>query len=527
MAYRDPTESPPRSDATGAGVDDHYRVAFDNSREAIVIAQDEVFKVANVSAARLSGYPVERLIGMRFSDLVHPDDVAKTHEIYLHRLEGDTSDRGHVLRIARASGEVAWLEAHSMPTTWAGRPAVLTFLNDVTDREGARREAADAANRLQRISEIAPFFLFIYDYDLGRDVYINRSVSQSLGYSGADEAALQPYPFLKLCHPDDLAPALDRDERWRGVSVGTSKAVEFRLRHKSGDWRWFRSYNTPFLVDPDGRVRQMLGVAEDITERKRSEEMLRRNERLESLGLLAGGIAHDFSNLLTPIVGHVELLLDRLPEGSPLRDRAIAIETAALRASELARQLLVFAGRGEIERRPVDLSTLVKEVVHLYGSLSRDAKSVALDLAERLPPISGDSSQLRQVILNLLTNAHDAVIDAELGDSRGGGTSRGVSIATRSTTLSSDKLELLLLREGLEPGPVVELIVEDEGAGMDTQALTRVGEPFFTTKTQGRGLGLPASLGILRAHRAGVGLESQLGHGTRFHIYFPEAAAND
>jgi two-component system, cell cycle sensor histidine kinase and response regulator CckA len=417
-----------------------------------------------------------------------------------------------------------------MPTTWEGRPAVLTFLNDVTDREGARRDAAEAANRLLRISEIAPFFLFIYDYDLGRDVYINRSVAQGLGYSGPEEAALQPYPFLKLCHPEDLAPALDRDERWRGVSVGTSKAVEFRLRHRNGDWRWFRSYNTPFLVDPDGRVRQMLGVAEDVTERKRSEEMLRRNERLESLGLLAGGIAHDFSNLLTPIVGHVELLLDRMPEGSPLRDRAVAIETAALRASELARQLLVFAGRGEIERRPVDLSTLVKEVVHLYGSLSRDAKSVALDLAERLPPISGDSSQLRQVILNLLTNAHDAVVDAEVG---AGGTdassarSRGVSIATRSTTLSPDALELLLLREGLEPGPVVELIVEDEGAGMDTLALTRVGEPFFTTKTQGRGLGLPASLGILRAHRAGVGLESQLGQGTRFHIYFPEASPND
>src|SRR5262245_3706339 len=139
MAARHPSESNPRSDAPDPGAGDHYRVAFDNSREAIVIAQDDVLKVANVAAARLSGYPVEQLLGRPFSDIVHPEDLAKTHEIYLHRIEGEVSDRSHVLRIVRASGEVAWLEAHSMPTEWAGKPAVLTFLNDVTDREGARR----------------------------------------------------------------------------------------------------------------------------------------------------------------------------------------------------------------------------------------------------------------------------------------------------------------------------------------------------------------------------------------------------
>jgi PAS domain S-box-containing protein len=515
-------EGKPRgsAEASSTGALDHYRSIFEHSHEAIVILQHGHVVLANPSAERIANRTREQLLGMSFLDLAHPKDIAQIRERYEKRLTGDEDDEPLVSRIVRPSGEIVWVESHSYPTTWQGQPAVLGYLADVTDREGARRDAADAANRLQRIAEIAPYFFFIYDYDLGRDVYINRSVPGFLGYSREEEEALQPYPFLKLCHPDDLEPALDRDQRWKGVTVGDAKAIEFRLRHRSGDWRWFRSYNTPFLIDPDGRVRQMLGVAEDVTDRKRSEEILRRNERLESLGLLAGGIAHDFSNLLTPIVGHVELLLDRMPESSPLRDRAVAIETAALRASELARQLLVFAGRGEIERRPVDLSTLVKEVVHLYGSLSRDAKSVALDLAEQLPPISGDSSQLRQVILNLLTNAHDAVVDAEEDEEV---RVRGVSIATRRANLSPKALELLLLREGLEPGPVVELVVEDDGSGMEPEALTRVGEPFFTTKPRGRGLGLPASLGILRAHRAGVGLESRIGQGTRFHIYFPEA----
>lgn len=518
----DPTPVSPRQHPQPP--DDHFRVAFDNSHEAIVIAQDGVLKMANRATARLTGYPVEALEGMPFLDLIHPDDHAKTLERYHRRLAGDTSESTLVSRIVRASRGFVWCESHSIPTIWGARPAVLVFLDNVTEREGARRQAAEVENRLQRIAELAPFFLFIYDYDLGRDIYINRSVPRALGYSEQEEEELQPYPFLKLCHPDDLEPALNRDERWRGVAIGTSKAIEFRMRHRNGDWRWFRSHNTPFLFDASGRVRQMLGVTEDVTDRKRSEETLRRNERLESLGLLAGGMAHDFANLLTPIVGHVELLLDRLPEESPLRDRALAIEGAALRATELARQLLVFAGRGEIERRAIDLNALVEEVVHLYGSLARVETPILLQLAPRLPLVSGDSSQLRQVILNLLTNAQDAVA----GDDPMAAASPGtVSIATFRTHLSESDLEHLLLREGLEAGPVVELRVEDEGTGMDGEALTRIGEPFFTTKPKGRGLGLPATLGILRAHKAGIELDSRPGKGTRFRVYFSEAAAPD
>ena len=284
MAERLPPEDPPRSPASPV---DHYRVAFEHSPEAIVIAQDGVLKVANPAAARIAGFPLERLIGMPILDLLHPEDHPTAMDLYRRRLAGETSELGMVARVVRATGEVIWLESHSMPSSWEGHPAVLVFLADVTDREGARRDAAESAHRLQRIAEIAPYFLFIYDYDLGRDIYINRSVPIALGYSPEEEAGLQPYPFLKLCHPDDLEPALDRDERWRGVPMGGSRQIEFRMRHRNGDWRWFRSYNTPFLIDDTGRVRQMLGIAEDVTDRKRTEETLRRNERLESLGLLA------------------------------------------------------------------------------------------------------------------------------------------------------------------------------------------------------------------------------------------------
>jgi two-component system cell cycle sensor histidine kinase/response regulator CckA len=482
-------------------------------------------KVANAAASRISGTPLGELIDRPFLDLVHPGDQDYVLDLYSRRLGGDTTERTLVTRILRGGGGIVVLEAHSMPVQWDGRAAVLAFLGDVTDREQVRSDAQEMSRRLARIAEVAPYFLFIYDYDLGRDVYINRSVPAALGYSPAEAAALGPYPFDKLCHPDDMEAALERDSRWQGFVDGSSLTVDFRLRHRNGEWRWFRSHNTPFLRDEKGRIRQILGMTQDVTESKHSEELLRRTERLESLGLLAGGIAHDFSNLLTPIVGNVELLLDRLPPDSPLRDRALAISAAADRATELARQLLVYAGRGEIEPRALDLNGLVEDVVHLLRALAAISTSTRLDLAPRLPAIRGDSSQLRQVILNLLQNAHDAI--GSPGSNSGGfgpGREPGrVQVRTRRVELRPTDLGTLLLGEGMAPGPAVLLEVADNGPGMTQETLERIWEPFFTTKEKGRGLGLPSVLGILRAHRAAIALESHPDGGTQFRVYFTEA----
>ena len=507
----------------------YYRVAFDNSHEAIVILQDGMVKVANRAAARLSDSAPDRLIGASFLDFIHPGDQSLVHELYMRRLAGDTSERSMVARIVRPGGGILVLEAHSMPVQWDDRPAVLAFLGDVTDREQVRSDALEMSRRLARIAEVAPYFLFIYDYDLGRDVYINRSVPAALGYSPAEAAALGPYPFERLCHPDDMAAALDRDTRWQGFVAGSSLTVDFRLRHRNGEWRWFRSHNTPFLRDDKGRIQQILGMTQDVTESKRSEELLRRTERLESLGLLAGGIAHDFSNLLTPIVGNVELLLDRLPPDSPLRDRAEAISAAADRATELARQLLVYAGRGEIEPRAIDLNALVEDVIHLLRALATISTHTRLDLAPRLPSISGDSSQLRQVILNLLSNAHDALaalppaLPLPAAQTEGAAAPEDpprVVVRTRRVDLLPADLGTLLLGEGMQPGPAVLLEVIDNGTGMDAETLERLWEPFFTTKERGRGLGLPSVLGILRAHHAGIALDSHPRSGTQFRVYF-------
>jgi signal transduction histidine kinase len=189
------------------------------------------------------------------------------------------------------------------------------------------------------------------------------------------------------------------------------------------------------------------------------------------------------------------------------------IEAAAERASEMVRQLLIYAGKGEIERRPLDLNRLAEDSVGLLESARPGPPRVRLDLEPDLPWVSGDVSQLRQVIANLVENAREAVT----------GGPGGVRLVTRRAVVDERELATSVLREGFAPGPAIRLEVLDDGPGMDAMTLGRLWEPFFTTKPRGRGLGLSAVLGILRQHRATLAVESAPGTGTRFRIHLPPA----
>jgi PAS domain S-box-containing protein len=491
----------------------YHRLAFEHSPEAITIAQDGRLRLVNRRAEELTGRTRAELLETEFADLVHPDDRAELLSRYRRRLAGETPLPEVAFRVVGADGTLHWLEAHSFPTEWNGRPALLSFFVEVTERERQRRAAAELEPLLERIAELSPYFIFIYDYDLARDVYINRSVPRSLGYSDAEAEAMGVHPFVRLCHPDDYAQAIDRDARWRHVPDGGVDTVEFRMRNHAGEWRWFRSINTPFQRAADGRIRQILGVSIDVSEQKRSEEALRRSEKLEGIGLLAGGLAHDFGNLLTPILGHAELLLRKLPEDSPLRARVETIRIAADRAGDLVHQLLVVSGRGAMEPRPVDLGDLIAESAALLEPVLPSEVSLRTEIASALPPVAGDPSQLRQVILNLVANARDALAG------------RGGTIVVRALAVDVDEAQasVLQLRERVELGPAVLLEVEDDGPGMDAATRARLLEPFFTTKPQGRGLGLASVVGIVRRHRGGLEVDSNPGRGTIFRILLPLA----
>jgi len=265
---------------------------------------------------------------------------------------------------------------------------------------------------------------------------------------------------------------------------------------------------------------QLLLAVTDITGRKWAEDkrlqlerQMQQTQKLESLGVLAGGIAHDFNNLLAIILGNASLALDDLPARSPAYDSLQAIEETALRAAELCRQMLAYSGKGRFVVENIRLGDLIGDMVSLLkASISKKAV-LNLNLKESLTPLRGDPSQVRQVVMNLVINASEA-----LGE-RGG----AITLSTGVMECSTDDLGDAYLDERPAEGLYVWLEVADSGCGMDRETQRRMFEPFFTTKFTGRGLGLSAVLGIVRGHKGGLKIDSTPGQGTTFRVFFPVA----
>ncbi|MBN9162808.1 MAG: PAS domain-containing protein [Myxococcales bacterium] len=305
-----------------------------------------------------------------------------------------------------------------------------------------------------------------------------------------------------------------------GAAGERPERVEVTLRRRDGtraDVEW-----TSIAVDFDGAP-ATFSLAVDVSERKRMEherrrleEQMRHTQKLKSLGVLAGGIAHDFNNLLVGILGNADLViralaLSAIPESA--RVQLERIKVSAIRAAELTRRMLAYSGKGTFVVRPLDLNGLTREMVDLLNvSLSKSA-TLVLELAADLPLLEGDATQIRQVVMNLVTNAADAIGDAA-------GT---VTVRTSVIEAGRDLRGALYIADSLVPGSYVCLEVSDTGSGMDEATRSRIFDPFFTTKEKGRGLGLAAVLGIVRSHGGALALETRPGRGSRFRVLFPRA----
>jgi two-component system cell cycle sensor histidine kinase/response regulator CckA len=277
------------------------------------------------------------------------------------------------------------------------------------------------------------------------------------------------------------------------------------------------------VLESDG-VTAVVQDARDITDQTRVEEersrlatQILQARKLESLGVLAGGIAHDFNNLLMGVLGNAELALEDLSPASPIHKHVDRIRRAALRAAELAGQLLSYSGKGRFVVETVQLSALVAGMSHLLSSSVADGAALRYHFAEEIPAIEADVAQMRQVALNLITNASQA-LGAETGT---------IDVSTGVMTCSRSYLTGIQLGEERGEGEYVFLEVSDTGCGMDRERVAQLFDPFLTAKSTGRGLGLAAVLGIVHGHRGAIEVDSRPGEGTRIKVLFPALSAHE
>jgi PAS domain S-box-containing protein len=304
------------------------------------------------------------------------------------------------------------------------------------------------------------------------------------------------------------------------LSTGKKALVEKTVTRPDGNALSVRIQAFP-VFGPDGTTRGFIEVVENTTESKKAEAERRQLEarilqaqKLESLGILAGGIAHDFNNLLMGILGNTDLALAQTAPESPVRPFLKSIDKASQRAADLTNQMLAYSGKGRFIIEPINLSRVVEEIGHLLATVVSKRATVRYRLAPVLPPVEADATQIRQVVMNLITNASDA-----LGEREG-----VVTVTTGVTDADGSYLGSLYLDDVLSAGRYVYLEVSDTGDGMDSATQARIFDPFFTTKHTGRGLGLAAVLGIVRAHHGAIKVYSEPGQGSTLKVLIPALA---
>lgn len=378
--------------------------------------------------------------------------------------------------------------------------AVVT-LRDMTGQRQAEREARQAQAIIEGSASILIKWRVAERWPVE---YVSENINQ-FGYEAA-EFTEGRRDFPSIVHPDDL-PQAER-EVLEHIEAGQDGFFQqYRVIGASGEVHWVNDW-TNVIRDDHGHATHIHGIITDMTRQREAElrraeleEQMRRTQKLESLGVLAGGVAHDFNNILMAVLGNAELARMELPPDAPALEYIGEIEQASEQAADLCNQMLAYSGKGRIRLRDVDLSSTVREIMQMIGVSVSKKITLIYDLADDLPAFHADVSQIRQVIMNLITNAGEAIGD-RTGEIR-------IRTGRQAECSCCDDASCLFLE------------VEDTGCGMDDETRDRLFEPFFTTKFTGRGLGMAAVGGIVKAHGGRIEIDSEPGRGTRIRVILP------
>jgi two-component system cell cycle sensor histidine kinase/response regulator CckA len=500
--------------------EDRFRALAENASDLVSELDAEGrFLFMSANSWRLFGLDPLSLVGRALAETpiaaaIHPEDRANARafgEAIRRSGVGDTE-----IRFRHGDGSWRWLHSTVKRHLRSDGPRWVVISRDVTERKRAERELRESEERYRVVTE-GTSDLIVESNAEARVIYMSATSQEMLGYEPGELVGTTAIPIL--AHPDEVEDLMERFLE----TIKSDRPVRvdpFRLRHRNGSYLWCEAVGLSYHA-ADGGLR-LVGVIRDVSERIKSERertelegRIQQAQKLEGLGVMAGGIAHDFNNLLTPILGDTSLALMDLEPRSPLRERLEKVHRAARRAAALTNQLLAYAGRGPLVSEPINLSQLVLEMAQLLESSLSQKAVLSYEMSADAPPILGDAAQISQVVMNLITNASEAI-----GDGSG-------RVAIRTGDVEGSRIPPSASQFGHElgDGHYSYFEVEDNGCGMNSATRARIFDPFFTTKFTGRGLGLAAVLGIVRGHHGAVELESHPSRGTRFRVLLPTTSA--
>ncbi|MEP6764492.1 MAG: PAS domain-containing protein [Gemmatimonadaceae bacterium] len=456
------------------------------------------------------------------TSVIHDDDRASVREAVDRAANLPRHAHTEVtFRIRRADGAWRWVNTRGAPLPGQKEGTAAKYLvgvsEDITERRQAEEALAQSADSLRLAQELAN----VGSYDRNLVAGTVHWSEQMFRIHGADPVRDDPNAMGDLIerfvHPDDRT-ILRRAMR-QLATTGHTGPYAYRVVHADGTIRNVVGQGA-ILRDADGLAIRRVGSVIDVTARTAAEEervqletKVREVQKLESLGVLAGGIAHDFNNLLVGILGNASVSLLDMPVSSPSHAAVTAIERAARDAASLTRQLLAYAGKGRFLLEPLDLSLLAKQLRPVLQTALGARSSLVFEAPERLPVVHADGEQLRQAVVNVVTNAAEAI------NERAG----NIRIVTTEETLDDARLRRCVPGSKAKPGVFACISIEDDGIGMDAASLAKIFDPFFSTKLAGRGLGLAATLGIVHGHSGALEVSSVKGQGTKLRMYFPAA----
>jgi two-component system cell cycle sensor histidine kinase/response regulator CckA len=483
----------------------HFRALIENASDLIsILSNDGTIRYASPSHMRVLGYQPEEIVGQSAFDFVHPDDVTLLLETFQHAvLEAGTS--AAEFRFRHRDGSWCYLEG--IAKNALEDPVVAGMIINTRDISARKRVEAEVAYQAHLLANVS-------DAIIASDAQVrvrawNRAAEVTYGWTAAETLGQPAEDFLQTEFIDKKPMEVGRIIAETGCFRG-----EVTQRRKGGT-RFPAEVAVMALRDAGGAIVGYVTVSRDITERQRIEAELRQAQKLEAIGRLAGGVAHDFNNQLTIIKGCAQFLLSSLPTNDQRREDAQRISETVERGARLVRQLLTFSRLGPVETQPVNLADLITEMAPMLRLLLGEQMLLRIHGAPDLWPVSVDRSQIEQVLMNLVGNARDAMVP-------GGEPTLGQTVTIETGNVELDRWTHAL-PEGVRPGLYVALVVSDDGPGMPLEVQDHVFEPFFTTKGHGKGtgLGLATVYGIVKQHAGYVACASELGRGTRFEIYFP------